>query len=237
VAETYYSVYDQLYEAKDSSAEDLDTLLLDMLTGGVHDAYYDMYQGIDGNPLLGALVDDFVQQILDQCGDYDPNWLDNPEWLNDLNRFLDDSREGRTIRKRILSLDVIEINGDAALLVACPQDLFIISPQGELLWTKSYNGWAYEDPFFRTQPNAFVMDGDWEICYRSLGDLNQDGVDDLLACSYAGIYTTISSLDGDNLGFKTDDPDARPLFTSGPGDGMDPQQVTLVDDVDGDSVM
>jgi len=237
VAHTYYGLYDQLYETRDSSPQDFPSFVEAMLTKGVQDAYYDAYQGLDETPFLKGLVDDFVQQIITERGeDYNPTWVNDPQWMSDLERNLEDSRDGRKIDKRIVSIDVINLLGDMALVVGCPQDIFIISAEGKLLWTATYNPWAYEDPFFHVSPAGWGFDGEWETSYRSLDDLNQDSIDDLLASSGSRVQILISNYQGDKFNYESDVPQALTLYEAQPGEGIDPTQVELVDDIDGDGI-
>lgn len=234
VTETYYGIYEQLYEAKDSSPQAFNSFVNGTLTKGVQAAYYDVYEGLDEKPFLKRLVDDFVQQILDERGEYDPGWLNQPEWVEDLNRCLEEWRQQKRIDKRIVSLDSINTQGDMAFIVGCRRDMFVISPEGELLRTETENPWVYEDPFCRVQPEGMRAVGGWETRYRSLGDINSDGVDDLLVAGHGFVRAVTSVWEEGDLKFEA----ARTLYDSegSSTEGVDPGRVSLVDDMDGDDI-
>ncbi len=231
VTQTYYGIYEQLYEAKDSSPEELKALVSEMLSQGVEKTYYSIYEGLEGKPLLKALVDDFVQQILNERGEYNPDWLDGQ--VQQLSGDMDKWGQGKRINKEIKSLDIINVQGEIVFLVGCPQDIFLISPKGELLWTKTYNPWVYEDPFWRINPTGMEFKAEWNTGYYSFGDINHDGIDDLLACG-GTVCTKMSTWEGNKLDFKP----AQVIFQAeaGTGEGVDPRQVKLVDDIDRDDI-
>ncbi len=238
VVETYYGMYDQLYQARDSSPQDFEALVNATLQKRVHDAYYDVYPGLDDRTYLKGLVDDFVSQVLTLGGEYDPGWLEDPNWLNSLGQYLDSARDSRRINKKIVSLDTISLQGETGVVVGCPQDVFIISSVGELMWTKTYmyNWWVYEDPFLRVQPDAFDLAVEGDTQHRLVGDLNGDDIGDLLTFNWGSIHTRVSVWQGGKLEFTTGAVEARVIFDSTSGSGTDPGQVTLVDDIDGDTI-
>jgi outer membrane protein assembly factor BamB len=236
VTETYYGLSDQLYKARESSPEEFASFVNATLDKGVQEAYYSMYPGLADKPYLKTQVDEFVAQILGEGGEYDPGWLDNPEWIGGLEQWLNDGSEWRTINKRIRSLDVINLKGDVAFLVGCQQEVFIIDAAGDLLWFRTYNPWAYEDPFVHSSPAGWAYENEWERSYRSLGDINEDGIDDLLAYDWGTIFTRMSVLEEDRLNFDNECPGSLTLFTAEPGCGTDPSRIELVGDVDGDGL-
>ncbi|MFC1925777.1 PQQ-binding-like beta-propeller repeat protein, partial [Chloroflexota bacterium] len=248
---TYYGIYEQLYEANDS--ENLNSTVDAMLTQGVQATYYDVYQGLDDKPVIKSQVDDFISKILTENGaDYDPDWLDDPGdpnnpddpgWFGRLEGNLVgdgnyDPRQDRTINKQIVSLDIMGLQGEPVLIIGCPQDVFILDSEGDLLWTRTYHGeaWVYQDPFTNVQPQDWWMKDQWDTRYLSLGDLNGDNIDDLLATSGQSISILISELDGDSLNFRNDLPQALTIYQAEPNTGIDPSQVILVDDIDGDGI-
>lgn len=236
VSQTYYGMLDELYQAKQSSPEEFVSLVNATLAKGVQQAYYDMFPGLASKPYLKKQVDDFVGRVLDERGEYDQGWLNSPQWVADLEEWLNDGSEWRRINKRIRSLDVIDLGGSPALLVGCRQDVFMLDTAGDLLWFRTYNPWVYEDPFLRIIPEEWACQEGGERWYRSLGDLNQDGVGDLLVCGWGEIFTSISVLEENRLVFSSEGAGSRVLFTAEANEGTNPSQIDLVGDVDGDGV-
>ena len=233
VTQDYYGLWDQLYKAKNSSPEEFKSLVGEMLSKGVKETYHDAYERLDERPYLKALVDDFVQQILTQKGEYNPDWLDGQ--VQQLSSDMETWGQGKKIYKQIESLDIINVRGEIAFIVGCRQDIFLISPKGELLWTKTNNPWVYEDPFFRLNPTGMETKAQWDTCYQSPGDVNGDGVDDLVACDYSAVYTLISAWEEDRLDFRSDPP-AQSIFKAGLKENTNPHEMSLVDDIDGDGI-
>ena len=240
VTQTYYGIYEQLYEAKDSNPSTLDDTVQNMLDSGVQSTYYSIYDGLSAKPYLKSIVDSFIQQILgDPVEDYDPNWTSSSEWMSNLEQNLDNNRQNRQINKKINSLDVMDLDGEKALVVGCHRDIFIIDSGGDLLWTNCYESWIYEDPFRNVQPNNWTMNSHHDTPYLSIGDLNDDNIDDLVACSWQSISVLVSEVNGGILTFVNDADESLVLFDSteyGSEAGTDQSQVALVDDIDGDGI-
>lgn len=152
------------------------------------------------------------------------------EWQKQLKE-----QEGDRIDKRIVSLDVIQnsVEGSIAFIVATVKDVFIISPQGELLWTRTYEPWMYRDPFTGEQPPGmeFSLTQAHNSCCRVPGDINGDGIDDLVVFSDREIIVGLSELDLDN-----GELDFHAAYTTKLEHGWNPREGGLVGDIDGDGI-
>jgi outer membrane protein assembly factor BamB len=259
VAQTYYGIYEQLYQEPypEIARQIAQPKLLENWEAGYRDWFEHQYLPERLNKeeqrlrAEGGHTEEEIQQLLWQFEqqerqNFEQNMLPQakqefeqnqlPGQVNNFINWLEGRREGERIDKRIYSLDVVrvpDIGEGIAFVVGCRSDIFLISPEGELLWTRTYQPWVYEDPFTHEQPEEMWWNDNWETYYHSLGDINGDGIDDLLACGYQGIFTRMSSLEQGKLDFET----AQMIFQAKQGEGIDPRQVRLVDDVDGDGVM
>ena len=155
-----------------------------------------------------------------------------PRELEEWQRRLQDGENQGKIDKRVLSLSVMQsrhMEHSVAFFVATNQDVFLVSPEGEVLWTRSYELWTYQDPFTgEEQPEMqFGLQMESGSCYRVPGDLNGDGTDDLVGFSSQQVVVGLSQTEGEELEFQR-----GPTFDL--EQGMDPCQGMLADDLDGD---
>lgn len=160
---------------------------------------------------LGAQVEQWRQQ------------LQNEEW-------------NRRIDKRISYLGALRVPGlgtGMALIAANRQDVFIIDIEGELLWTRTFNSGNYQTPFGDVDSEAMAFPttveqfGDLSPL-RVAGDLNADGIDDLLMVGREGTRPMLSVLDGGSLEFEPGPLKALPELPP------DRSQAMTTDDTNGD---
>ena len=183
-----------------------------------------------------------VQELKKMREDMEKHWREHfeevnlPEQLDEWRRRLDDEEEGHMINKWICSLDVMRnrnVKGGMAFVMGTPNDIFIIDHEGKLLWNRTYDPWAYADPFTGVDHEEMRFDliaGDtWEVCYQTAGDLNGDGIDDLVAFTQRKIVIGLSKLTNGELDFSVEQIIELEK-------GVDPRQAKLVSDLDGDGV-
>ncbi|MAF53219.1 MAG: hypothetical protein CL694_09440 [Chloroflexi bacterium] len=157
-----------------------------------------------------------------------------PRELEEWRQRLAGERRDHRIDKRLVSLDVLrdpQSNGGVSLIAASSKDVFLLDSKGKLLWTRSVEPWSYQDPFTgEPEPGKeFSLTVDHGTRYKIPGDLNGDGIDDLVAFGSREIVTALSVRQGGQLTFKRDH-----VITL--EQGMDPRQGRLADDLDGDGV-
>ncbi len=182
----------------------------------------------------------FEAQLLTNREDQEKAARDNferdqlPQELDGWRQRLAGEQRDHRIDKRLVSLDVLrdpQSEGGVSLIAASSRDVFLLSAKGKLLWTKSVEAWSYQDPF-TGEPDPgkeFSLSTDHGTRYKIPGDLNGDGIDDLVAFGNREIVTALSVRKGGQLTFKRDH-----VITL--EQGMDPRQVRLADDLDGDGV-
>jgi outer membrane protein assembly factor BamB len=149
-------------------------------------------------------------------------------------RVMEQERE-RRIRKTITSLGSIgDVSGDGVpdLIVGSWRDVFIIdSVTGKPAWNRTYQAWAYEDPF-GNNPMAGLewnWSNDDRLRYSSLGDINGDGHDELLQVSWNGMWILHSNLTGGSL-------DYAPHEEIKPDGHVDRDRVSVIRDMSGDGL-
>ena len=152
------------------------------------------------------------------------------------------------LNKRITSLDVADnscLSSNPVIIVGCNNDMFIISNEGNLLWTRTYESWHYSNLFDTSDPASGYVDlafnlisdaGMWgDVRYRVMDDLNKDGYNDLLVAGDNAL------LIGESSGTSVNDFDmnlrGEKLFDSNGSDTgywIDKHQACLIDDMDSD---
>ncbi|MEE9249308.1 MAG: PQQ-binding-like beta-propeller repeat protein [Dehalococcoidia bacterium] len=189
--------------------------------------------------------DAFERQLPEMRAEQERQWRENfeeyelPAQLEQWQERLDNEEQGRRIGKFITSLDVIrDANAEegevaAALVVGGGGDVFIVSPTGELLWTRTSEPGKYQDPFTGEEDPEMLfglqVEDPWGSLYRVPGDLNGDGIDDLVVFTNREIVVGLSTTEDGGLGFE---PGPVIEFEQ----GGDPREARLVDDLDGDGV-
>ncbi|MFC1935734.1 PQQ-binding-like beta-propeller repeat protein [Chloroflexota bacterium] len=182
--------------------------------------------------------EDFEQQLLADKENMEKEWEENfeseqlPRELENWRERLISEEQGRRIDKRIISLDVMRnpyMADGIVLVVAGVRDVYVMRPDGELLWTRTTEPWAYQDPFTGEEaPDMEIgLPVESRTYYRVPGDVNGDGIDDLVAFTGQEIVIGLSIYE-----------DGKFDFHSGPiielEHGIDQRQGRLVDDLDGD---
>ena len=149
---------------------------------------------------------------------------------------LNEEEGHRRIDKYINSLDIIKNPTEEegiALVVGGGSNIFIVSPTGELLWTKTQEPWNYQDPFTGAEAPEVVFglefEDTWSVRYRVPGDINGDGIDDLAVFTSQEIAVGLSAMGDGGLSFT---PGQKIEFEQ----GTDPRGIRLVDDLDGDGL-
>ncbi|MDP6823734.1 MAG: hypothetical protein QF554_10635 [Dehalococcoidia bacterium] len=149
--------------------------------------------------------------------------LQNDEW-------------NKRIDKRIGYLGALRVPGlgsGLALIAANNQDVFMIDVEGDLLWTRTFNSGAYQTPFGDANSGAMAFPATVEqfgdlIPVRVAGDLNADGIDDLLLVGREGTRPLLSALDGGDLEYEPGPLTALPELPP------DRSQAMTTDDTNGD---
>ena len=142
------------------------------------------------------------------------------------------------IDKRIAYVDVMRVPGlgaGIALIVATPQDVYIIDVKGELLWTRSFNPGGHETPFGDGDPEVMAFPASTEPFgdlspLRVAGDLNGDGIDDIMLVGREGLRPMFSALRDGALEFE---PGPLISLPEVPPDGT---EAMTTDDLDGDGI-
>ncbi|MFQ5861173.1 MAG: hypothetical protein ACE5IG_06460, partial [Dehalococcoidia bacterium] len=187
--------------------------------------------------------DDFEQrQLVEQKANMERGWREGfeqnqlPEQLREWQERLDNEEEHRRVDKYINSLDVVRDANEeegVALVVGGTRDVFIVSPTGELLWTRTSEPWTYQDPFTGEEDPEMLfgleLEDSWSALYLVPGDLNGDGIDDLVVFTNREIVVGLSTVGEGGLGFE------RGLVIEFE-QGVNPRDGRLVDDLDGDGV-
>ncbi|PIU55761.1 MAG: hypothetical protein COS88_03845, partial [Chloroflexi bacterium CG07_land_8_20_14_0_80_51_10] len=182
----------------------------------------------------------FEQELKKEKEHWETDWRRNfeekqlPRELEDWQKRLEEQKEGARINKRILSLDVIrDRNADwLGFVVGCERDIFILGLDGELCWTRTYESWHYEDPFTgerHEEMKLALTEEPWSSCYRTLGDVDGDGIDDLAVFGSKEIVVATTKVENGQY-------DLVPAQTIELERNWDPRQGRLLDDLDGDDV-
>lgn len=182
----------------------------------------------------------FEQQIAGFEEQMRRDWLENferdqlPRELEEWGKRLSEELQGRRIDKRIQTLQVLQYPdapGGAVIFVGGFRDVWLLSIEGDLLWTRTVEPWLYQDPMTGEQDDSmrFRLEAGYGTDYRVLGDLNGDSVDDLVAFTGQNIAIGLSDLR--RGGF-----DIRPGAVIEIDRGFDPRQAEIVEDLDGDGV-
>lgn len=140
----------------------------------------------------------------------------------------------RRIRKIIVSLDTIaDVSGDGIsdFIVGSWNDVYILnSSNGEIIWTRTYNSWLYEQPS-GYNPMA-IYEWDWlsddRMRYLSLGDQNSDGYDELLQISWNEMWILHSKVTSGILDYTP----YKQITYEG---NFEKEKVKIVKDLNGDS--
>lgn len=98
-----------------------------------------------------------------------------------------------TVDSQITALDIIRNGNSVALMAGTSTDIFVVTPEGELICSLPYSTWIAE------ADNFLVLD-----------DINQDGTSDLAITSGNQILLVESSLTGSDLTFVASTTDIQP---------------------------
>ena len=178
------------------------------------------------------------QRLEEEKRKWEQSWRDDfeqnqlPGELEKWQRQMEEQREGNLIDKQIVSLSVVRselMEPGVAFFIATNQDVFIISPQGEVLWSRTYQPWHYQDPFTGEKDDKmqFGLLSEQGSCYRVPGDLNGDGTDDLVGFAHNRVVVGLSDVSANGLEFGKG-------VSFDLEQGIDPCQGKLADDLDGD---
>jgi hypothetical protein len=129
-------------------------------------------------------------------------------------------------------VDVIDDRGGDGvpdLILGCWNDVFIKdSVTGEILWTRTRNDGAYDNPF--TDETFPEMENTWNdddrIRYIVVGDTNGDGTEDLVAATHEELMFLHSNISASELDYAA-------AFVSAFEDGLDRENVVSVGDLNG----
>ncbi len=143
-----------------------------------------------------------------------------------------DMKDDVRIRKRIVSLDIIDDqSGDGIddFIIGLWNDVFIMdSVSGDIVWNKTSRLDFYRDPFTGETPDGLFSNWttDDRTRYIVVGNANNDGMDDLVLISWDNIMFLHSNVTGKNLEYAV-------AFTRSEKDGMDKERVTNIGDLNG----
>jgi len=160
----------------------------------------------------------------------------NPHFMKSLGSKEFEEMENHRIRKIITSLDTIsDITGDGIpdFIAGSWKEVYILdSTSGEIVWTRTYDARLYESPFGENPMEEFQWN--WtksdRMRYFSLGDVNQDGYDELLMVSWNDMWILNSVISNGYL-------DYSPKIEISYDDGdIDRDRVKVIQDANGDNI-
>jgi hypothetical protein len=143
--------------------------------------------------------------------------------------------EYRKIRKTIESLDIInDVSGDGIsdFIIGSWKEVYILnSTNGEIIWTKTYDPWVYQDPDgINPMSNQHW---DWlesdRMQYYALDDHNNDGYNELLQISWDEMNILRSTTTSGLLDYE---PYKEIKYESG---NIDTSQIKIFDDLNADN--
>ena len=190
VAQTYYGAFEEIYQDPDYPA---------MARQKLYDYY--LQKWVEEMQKAGWTA----LQIQSRKASFIQNEL--PKMIADALVWLAERKPSEIINKRILSLGIMDVPGmgeGIAFVVGTPHDIFMISPAGELLWTKTYQAWRYQDPITREIPTNVKFGGEQAdlLRYRVLDDINGDGLNDLLIFVPMALVIATSTIEGGDINFQ-----------------------------------
>jgi len=172
-------------------------------------------------PLTNSTFYDTYEQL------YTPSYLASldPGQLEEINN--------HRIRKIIVSLDTIaDVSGDGVsdFIVGSWNDVYILnSSNGEIIWTRTYNSWAYEGPSGYNPMENYEWS--WlsndRMRYLSLGDQNSDGYDELLQISWNEMWILRSKVTSGILDYTP----YKQITYEG---NFEKEKIKIVEDINGD---
>ncbi|MBN2330625.1 MAG: PQQ-binding-like beta-propeller repeat protein [Candidatus Aenigmarchaeota archaeon] len=203
--------------------------------------YYGIYDGLLRDKIM--LNQTVREMLLKQMGleeshiqkmDLDAREQFYRQYEEKVQEILRREREVR-IKKRIESLDVInDYSGDGVpdFIIGCWNDVFIMdSISGKIIWNRTMNTNNYENPFTHEQPAELFQNwtGNDRSRFLSVGDANDDGMDDLIVVDYDRISFLHSNMTRAGLDYSM----AAQYVAER---GIDKEKVSVIDDLNGNGV-